>query len=290
MHHPLPKRARGRRWLRFRYLCWKILHPFGSYGAFYSTVIADGLARGVPHRTLGTTTWNRADAPAWMSLEYARRGIKRLAELECFGLTSDSVCVDYGCGSLRIGQHLIRALAPGRYWGLDVTDRFFQEALTALPPDLISRQAPLLRVIDDAVLTELERRPPDFVFSCAVVKHVPPRELDAFFDRFMRVVGPRTIALIYFPDAATTTRFAPMSWTHPSEVLIEKVLMRNATAAVGVTRIGPGKKGQLRRHPRSVLWITGSDVRQPMPTHISAEDLASSRLGGAFTKIANAAE
>lgn len=285
----MPKRARGRKWLRFRYLCWKIVHPFGSYGAFYSAVIADGLARGVPHRTLGTETWTRANAPAWMSLEFARRGVARVAELENFGLTRDSVCVDYGCGSLRIGQHLIRVLAPGHYWGLDVTDRFFREALAVLPPDLISRQAPHLHVIDEDILASFERRPPDFVFSCAVIKHVPPRELDAFFDRFMRLVGPRTIALIYFPDTPTTMRIAPMSWGHPSELLIRKILMRYAAAAVGVTRIGPWKKGQ-RRHPRSVLWIAGPDVDWRMPTNLSAVELVSSRRDSIFTKISNAAE
>jgi hypothetical protein len=253
---------------RLGYLRWRATHWRGSYGEFYSRSIDSQLKSGGLHRTLGTHTWDRAGAPAWAALEFEQRGLEILPDLEAFGLTPEKVCVDYGCGSLRIGQHLIRALEPGHYWGLDVTDRFFGPAAQVLAADVTAR-APHLHVIDDAVLATLERRPPDFVFSYAVVKHVPPRELDAFFDRFMRLIGPHTTALIYFADAPTE-RIAPMSWLHPAERLVEMVLKRKGDAAVGVTRIGANADFK-RRHPRSVLWIAGAQVDRPMPARLLVE-------------------
>ena len=271
---------------RWRYLVWRIAHPRGGYGMFYSETIHDRLTRDVPHRTLGTQSWTNAKE-AWASLEFAKRGTEILQDLAAFGLTRNSVCVDYGCGSLRIGQHLIRSLAPEKYWGLDVTNTFFRQALDALAPNLVATQKPRLAVIDDDVLDVLERHPPDFVFSYAVLKHVPPRELDRFFDRFMRLIGPRTIAVLYFPDAPATGRIGPMSWLHPAERLIGMVLRRQGTASVGITRIGPNAVGG-RRHPRSVLWITGSEVDRPMPARLLVPEPADIQPRRAFMKASNA--
>jgi hypothetical protein len=280
-------RGRFRLAIRLRYLWWRAMHPRGTYGAFYTKTIDNRLKRGTPHRTLGTRTWAIAQAPTWTTLEFARRGTEILPDLAAFGLTPDDVCVDYGCGSLRIGQHLIRFLAPGRYWGLDVTDTFFRPALDALAPPLVAAMKPRLAVIGDDVLAGLERRPPDFVFSYAVLKHVPPRELDAFFDRFMRLIGPQTIAVLYFPDAPRTKRIGPMSWVHPAERLIGMVLQRRGTASVGITRIG-GDGDERRRHPRSVLWITGSAVDHSMPARLLVPDSAALQPRGVFMKASNA--
>jgi hypothetical protein len=263
---PVLERLPRRIWAthRARYVFWRMTNWRGGYGAFYSHVNAHKLGDGRRHRTLGTQTWS--EGPAWTGLEFEKRGTEILPDLAVFGLKPDSVCVDYGCGSLRIGQHLIRNLAPGCYWGLDVTDTFFRPAARVLPSDLIAAKKPNLHVIDEDVIARLERQPPDFIFSYAVLKHVPPREIDAFFDRFMRLVGPRTIAVLYFADAPTK-RIRPMSWFHPAERLVGMVLQRVGDAAVGVTRIGRSGDSQ-RRHPRSVLWIAGSAVDHPMPPRL----------------------
>jgi hypothetical protein len=253
---------------RMDYLRWRLTNWRGGYGEFYSRSIDNQLRSGGIHRTLGTHTWNKPGAAAWTTMEFEQRGLEILPDLATFGLTPDKVCVDYGCGSLRIGQHVIRMQEPGNYWGLDVTDRFFGPASKVLAPEVMAR-APHLHVIDEDVLATLERRPPDFVYAYAVVKHVPPRELDTFFDRFMRLIGPNTIALIYFADAPTE-RIAPMSWLHPGERLVEMVLKRRGDAAVGITRIGPSGDFR-RRHPRSVLWIAGAAVDRPMPPRLLVE-------------------
>ena len=252
---------------RLGYLVWRTKHWRGGYGEFYSRSIARQLEQGGLHRTLGTHTWDRAGAPAWAALEFEKRGLEILPDLARFGLTPGMVCVDYGCGSLRIGQHLIRMQDPGCYWGLDVSDRFFRPAAAVLPPELLADRRPHLYVIAEDVLARLERQPPDFLFSYAVIKHVPPRELDTFFDRFTRLIGPNTTALLYFPDAPTE-RIASMSWLHPSERLVEMVMKRCGGVSAGITRVGPNPDPR-HRHPRSVLWITGTAVDRSMPTRLN---------------------
>ena len=262
---------------RLNYLRWRMANWRGGYGEFYSATIANHLESGRIHRTLGTQTSDKPGAPAWAALEFEKRGTGMLADLAAFGLTPDKVCVDYGCGSLRVGQHLIAMQEPGKYWGLDVTDKFFRPALDLLPPDLVADRRPHIQVIDDAVLTRLEQLQPDFVFSYAVLQHVPPREVDAFFDRFMRLVGPRTLAVIYFADGLTQ-RTAPMTWLHPGELIVGKVLQRRGDAAVGITRVGPHFE-QKRRHPRSILWIAGSEVEIPVPSRLLALKSAPAAAG-----------
>jgi hypothetical protein len=42
-------------------------------------------------------------------------------------------CVDFGCGSLRLGQHAIRYLDRSNYWGVDLTDSFIRAGIDLLP-------------------------------------------------------------------------------------------------------------------------------------------------------------
>jgi len=50
------------------------------------------------------------------------------------GLKPDDVLVDYGCGTLRMGLHAIRYLAPGNYWGLDINEKVLKYAFhTRIP-------------------------------------------------------------------------------------------------------------------------------------------------------------
>src|SRR6266852_5399990 len=56
--------------------------------------------------------------------EFEATGRAEFSEVIRNGLTPDQVCVDYGCGTLRVGQHLIRYLGAGAYWGFDIAQPF----------------------------------------------------------------------------------------------------------------------------------------------------------------------
>ncbi len=55
------------------------------------------------------------------------------------------------------------------------------------------------------------------VLSVAVVMHVAPMELESFFDRVLRLMGPHTRAMIHVDIAARELRTAPKSWAYPAE-------------------------------------------------------------------------
>lgn len=83
-----------------------------SFAEFYRRDVEAQLRSGAVHSTLG---------PRLRSGTFSEAGLDVLARLQGFGLTEGMVCIDYGCGTLRVGQHLIRLLGPGAYWGLDIS-------------------------------------------------------------------------------------------------------------------------------------------------------------------------
>ena len=56
-------------------------------------------------------------------------------------------------------------------------------------------------MIDDFILAEIGRWQPDFIFSTAVLQHVPTNELGVFFERLARMMAPNTRAYVLFITA-----------------------------------------------------------------------------------------
>ena len=244
------------RWRRLR-------RPEASFSDFYVEAIGRTIDSGGVHRTLGKNNWLKGAVDAEERERalgaFRRNGLHRFETLVNHGLAPHHSCVDYGCGMLRIGQHIIRFLNCANYWGLDVTDRFFRDGVELLEEGLIESKAPHLRVIDDSVIAALERKPPDFVFSNAVLKHVPPFELDGFFDNFVRLIGPRTRAIIFFEEAPEQRQTAGATWAYPADLLVAKIRGRNSSATIGVERCAwvQGRRGPNRM--QSILRIGGKD-------------------------------
>jgi cyclopropane fatty-acyl-phospholipid synthase-like methyltransferase len=122
--------------------------------------------------------------------------------------------VDYGCGSLRLGRHLIKYLAPGNFWGLDITRRFIQEGLDVIDPAVLADKKPHLLVISAPVVEEVRRHRPEFVVSTGVMHHVPPEEIDEYLGNLMRMVTEHGRLLIRTKLAQQTVQHSPSkpSW------------------------------------------------------------------------------
>jgi len=197
-----------------------------GHGEIYAAKIAAKLRRGEAHATLGGRAWDGAQGDLgteWSSESFAARGVAVFEELQRLGLRRGMRCLDYGCGSLRIGQHVMRLLDPGCYIGLDVTDEFYTYGLANIGPELIAEKRPHLAVLSDAVIDEQAKAPPDFLFSSAVVQHVPPRELGTYFGRILKLTGADTTAVVSFVIADKVQRTAQFSWFYPAERLIRAV-------------------------------------------------------------------
>jgi SAM-dependent methyltransferase len=215
-------RVRGSRFAR-----WRRSHPGARFSDYYAARVEEKLAGGGSHRTLGGRRW-APEKRAWQR--------RKLAQLEQFGLKPQHRCVEYGCGSLRIGEHLIRFLNPGRYIGLDVTDRFFVRGLAALGEELVALKRPELHVIEPDLLADLERDPPDFLVSFAVVQHVHPAELDEFLASLTRLIGPTTQAFVSFREWNREIRTAEKSWSRPARELCERIRALDAGLEISVQR------------------------------------------------------
>ncbi len=215
-----------------QFILWRLFNRGGKFSDFYAWQITRKLDSGRAHRTLGARRFdadnifgNVAKHDA-LSLQRRRPDhlIDHIIEL---GLERGSTLVDYGCGSLRLGQHLIDWLDPDKYWGLDVTDRFFNDGLEMLAPGCSASKRPQLRVINPETLDEVRAAKPDFIMSIAVLKHVPESELDNYFDNLCGLAHETTTIAITFAESAVEKRISGKSWSwshHRIRRLIEQRL------------------------------------------------------------------
>ena len=72
-------------------------------------------------------------------------GIDVFVKLKRYGLTEDALSVDYGCGTLRVGQHVIRFLPAGGYVGLDISTYLLDQGCSLLAPSLVDELHGYLR-------------------------------------------------------------------------------------------------------------------------------------------------
>jgi len=163
---------------------WLVVNPGGSYGQFYAESTRRNIDAGVPHPTLGVTNVKKSQVEA--------RARRILADFKRAGCAPHHVVVDYGCGSLWVGEVFMDFLEPGNYIGLDLVDTFYIEGLARLPPEFVASRKPSVHLIADSSLRETRDRNPDFILSVAVMQHVPPGDLAGYFARIASLAGPRT--------------------------------------------------------------------------------------------------
>jgi hypothetical protein len=103
-----------------RFEAWRSANPSRPYSDFYAEVILPvALGGTTPHPTLGA---NLVDAPFGVSGgKFAKTLVKQ-------GLQPEHKCVDYGCGTLRIGHQTDIA----RSYGLEIYRPFSTSATISL--------------------------------------------------------------------------------------------------------------------------------------------------------------
>jgi hypothetical protein len=241
-----------------RFRRWKKRNPQGSFAQFYVADAERKLRKGRHHSTLGTRGWATKGTSdvEWDSTSFARRGLVNWSQIVALGLQPDMHCVDFGCGSLRLGQHAIRYLAPSNYWGVDLTDSFIHAGLSLLPPDLIASKKPRFGVIGDVLLDEIRSWEPDFIFANAVLQHVPPAELPAFFRRIAAMTTSSTRAYVLFVSASRVRRIKTVSWAYPPELLEGEARAAVPGAAVRTLAVEDAY-GQIAGVNRKILCIEG---------------------------------
>lgn len=198
---------------------WQAARPGGSYGQFYAEGARERGGQAdrrdvIRPKTLG----NQVNQDA-----LRRRAASLLDYLKWAGCRPEHVVVDFGCGSLWIGETLMSYLAPGRFIGLDVVDFFYREALERMGAGFVAERQPMLDVIAPAALARARERNPDFVISTAVLRHVRPQELAEHFRQLTSLCGPAT-RIIIGHEARAWTSVAGFQSLHHSRRAIAAAL------------------------------------------------------------------
>ena len=252
LHNPAMQGLRSlKRWWRVNrgWLHYKLRHPRAPFHRYYVSQLERRLDGGEVHVTLGVKS---AESDAFQ--ETGRAIVELLRE---HGLRPEHRVLDYGCGSLRVGRHLIEHLEPGGYVGLDVTERFFSDGLATLDPSLVAAKRPHLALVSDAELERLAADPPDFVVSIGVLMHVPRPEVPDYLASFRRASGERTQVFLSFLEEDGHRQIGELTWAWPSGLVIDELARHGFSGGVvsvqtgGFPAAAPGRSRTIVRAVRT---------------------------------------
>jgi hypothetical protein len=198
-----------------RFKKWQKRNPSKLFKDYFAENTRVKLTRGMPHMTLGGNLHEG---------EFSSSGEAFFGRLLECGLRPGDTCVDYGCGTLRIGLHVIKFLQPGAYWGFDVDDFLLKEGRKLIGEELWAEKRPNLRVISPASVAEAAACNAEILFSLAVLFHVHPQELPEYIGNVMSLIGRGGQAVIGGPwSDEETVQFSGQSWAHAMPVITELV-------------------------------------------------------------------
>lgn len=209
------------------YQIWKRWHGKATFADYYAGSIAQKLRHGGTHKALGAKKFLSGSlfstAKDLTATDFRKSGLNFFAAAIDAGLRPHHVCIDYGCGSLRVGQHLLDYLDPGNYWGLDIIDDFFEAGKTLLPESQLECKVPRFRVISPTSLDEAKAATPQFVVSFSVMRHVPPSELAAYLGSVISLMDRETKVLISFTNRMVSARIGAKIWSYSEPDIREAV-------------------------------------------------------------------
>ncbi|MFT7602498.1 MAG: hypothetical protein ACI8VT_000060 [Saprospiraceae bacterium] len=198
---------------------WRKNAPGRNFYDYYVEMESRALGKENEHPSLGNKIRNE---------DFKESGLGVFKDLLRWGLQPHHICVDYGCGSLRIGQHVIAELHPGHYFGLDVTDHFFHIGKQLLSQKLLQQKEPQLSLINNKILKDIADQGVDYIFSSGVLLHVPPFELADYFHKILSLLGPTTKLYIGMTAYKENIQFSHLSWAYTTTYIQEQLLNQDA--------------------------------------------------------------
>jgi hypothetical protein len=226
-----------------QYRLWKRRNQSASFKDYFAELAQKNIQSGRTHPTLGD---NLAGEKFGVSGHQTFMLLTRR-----YGIQPGDICVDYGCGTLRVGVHAIEYLDPGCYWGLDISDFLLNEGRKLIGPSLEHSKAPNLRVISESSLREAVAAHPKLVFSISVLVHVHPEELSEYFTNIVSLIDGNGVGVVTTEwTEGETYQTARQSWVHSATTLrnaapgnltfIERARRSNRTS--GVIEVHPSAK------------------------------------------------
>jgi hypothetical protein len=211
---------------------WRCANPSKKFRHYFAELERPGLLNGWTHPSLGRNLTNG---------EFGESGSEALDVLIEHGLTPNDACIDYGCGTLRIGIHVINYLKPHRYFGLDVDELFINEGINMLDEEMIIDRAPRFGVISPETVAEAAAAKPSMLFSWKVLLHVHPDELYEYFQNIVTIIGDDGTALVCskWGNGNETIQFGGQSWAHPIGKVFDVLTDLDCSAEILCKRASP---------------------------------------------------
>lgn len=239
-----------------RAAAWQRRNPGKPFSDYYVEHVRYRLDRGKPHPTLGSQGFDHelGSQIDWNRANFATRGRNAWREYLATGVKPGMRIVDYGCGSLRVGQHAIRFADRGNYWGIDVSETFIEDGRKLLDPALIDDKRPRLSAISDKLIDLIGVWEPHFIFSHTVIQHIPEVELPLYFERLTRMMGPGCTAVIEYIVAPRTTRIKSMSWAYCDTHLLAAATAVDPNLSIRFEAVADGTSRVMKK-PRRVMIL-----------------------------------
>ncbi len=205
---------------RANFETWKTANPFGSFKDYFAETTETQLKKGKSSVRLGANLRGG---------KFTEQGANFFRKLQNWGLTEDDICVDYGCGTLRVGLHVVDFLRPGAYWGFDISDFLLEEGRKLIGEELWAEKRPNLRVISPETVAEAATAKPTVLFSTAVLIHIHPDDLPEYVKNIMTLIGSsagQAIVTGKWSDDETI-QYSDISWAHAISV-VQDLVQENA--------------------------------------------------------------
>ncbi len=185
---------------------WQRDNPGKKFRDFFADNLELKIQRDRKHNSLGREL---------KTGEFGEAGARFFRNITDYGLGPDDVCVDYGCGTLRLGYHAMNQLKPGRYWGFEIADFLLAEGRNLIGEKMYTEKRPNLRVISPETVAEAAAAKPQLLFSVRVLKSVHPDEVDEYFGNIITIIGTTGKAVIqaHWSDEETF-QYGKRKWGH----------------------------------------------------------------------------
>ena len=139
------------------------------------------------------------------------------------GLKPEMSLLDYGCGAVAAGRHMIEFLAPGGYCGADVSAEAIAEGTKRIESAGLDSKLPQLIQIPGGNLEHLPKQKFDFIWSYSVLTHMPPNDINSLLSNIRSFMhgGTRFFADFARADGTKISHKRFKDWYYPVEAVLE---------------------------------------------------------------------
>jgi len=106
------------------------------------------------------------------------------------GLVPSMHFLDFGCGAAASGVSIIEFLDKGRYTGADISQECLRHANSLIASNQLSDKAPVFLHLPGGSTAPLRNKQYDVIWAQSVLTHLPPAEIQTFFDLVKKHLAP----------------------------------------------------------------------------------------------------